>query len=123
MGQSDQTSRTLSKWPPTLAIKLGLVLFLGIIIIILTGGCGATGEAERVKFNTISLAPLSEMPDYVQAAPPEVQRAYQFAVANPEILKQIPCFCGCNAIGHRNNLDCYVDKFGQVTKFDNHAAY
>jgi hypothetical protein len=106
-----------------LAIKLGLVLFLGIIIIILTGGCGATGEAERVKFNTISLAPLSEMPDYVQAAPPEVQRAYQFAVANPEILKQIPCFCGCNAIGHRNNLDCYVDKFGQVTKFDNHAAY
>jgi len=38
--------------------------------------------------------------------------AYQVAKEIPEILAQIPCFCGCRAIGHENLLDCFVDEHG-----------
>ena len=33
---------------------------------------------------------------------------YAYAAVNPEILKQIPCYCGCRRQGHRSNLDCYI---------------
>ena len=52
--------------------------------------------------------------------------AYRFAAANPEILKYIPCYCGCGEMGHGSNLDCYVDLFrpdGRAVSYENHAAY
>jgi hypothetical protein len=69
------------------------------------------------------MAPLSEMPADVRNAPVVVRQAYQFAAANPGMLKQIPCYCGCGAIGHKSNYDCYVsgeDSKGNPT-FDTHA--
>jgi len=59
----------------------------------------------------------------VKSAPATVQQAYQFAVANPEVLSQIPCYCGCGAMGHASNYACYVagkNADGSV-KFDSHA--
>ena len=35
---------------------------------------------------------------------------YQVAKEIPEILAQLPCFCGCEAVGHENLLDCFVDE-------------
>jgi hypothetical protein len=50
-------------------------------------------------------------PAQFHAASPEVQEAYRYAVANPEALQYMPCFCGCGAQGHTSNLDCYVREF------------
>jgi hypothetical protein len=100
------------------ASKIFVALTASMWIILMSAGCAPSGNVEG-----LNLAPLDQMPDYVQDAPREVQEAYRFAVANPDLLKQIPCFCGCNSIGHMNNLDCYVDEFGQITEFDYHAAY
>ena len=66
---------------------------------------------------------MDEMPAEVQAAPVTVQTAYQFAAANPDIMNDIPCYCGCGNIGHTSNYACYVsqvDEKGEIT-FDNHA--
>jgi hypothetical protein len=38
------------------------------------------------------------------------RKGYQIAKEIPEILAQIPCFCGCEAVGHENLLDCFVDE-------------
>ncbi len=44
---------------------------------------------------------------------PEVRQAYQIAKDVPEVLEQVPCYCGCyGSAGHRNNLDCYKDSHG-----------
>ena len=70
-----------------------------------------------------NMAPMSGMPAEVQNAPVSVQQAYQFAIANPDVLKQIPCYCGCGNIGHTSNYSCYVtgvDAKG-VISYDNHA--
>lgn len=69
------------------------------------------------------MAPLSEMPREVQTAPATVRQSYRFAAANPEILKALPCYCGCGPIGHDSNYACYisgVDASGKQ-QYDAHA--
>ncbi len=69
------------------------------------------------------MAPMSEMPDQIQKAPARVLQAYQFAVANPDLLKALPCYCGCKAQGHTDNYVCYVQEVDSTGKptFDMHA--
>jgi len=39
--------------------------------------------------------------------------AYQVAKDIPEVLEQLPCFCGCmTGFGHKNNLFCFKDQHG-----------
>ena len=38
--------------------------------------------------------------------------AYQVAKDIPEVLSQMPCFCECDAYGHENLLDCFIDRHG-----------
>jgi len=39
---------------------------------------------------------------------PITRAAYEFAARHPEVLKHIPCFCGCERNGHGNNEDCFI---------------
>jgi hypothetical protein len=69
------------------------------------------------------LATLDQMPAEVQNAPAKVQQAYQFAIANPQIMQQVPCYCGCGKMGHTSNYSCYakgVAADGKIN-FDTHA--
>jgi hypothetical protein len=86
---------------------------------LLLAACGSGKQSARIH-----LDPASELPKAMQAAPVAVRTAYQFAVANPDALKNVPCYCGCGAIGHTSNLACYVKEFGPDGKpvFDDHAA-
>ena len=48
-------------------------------------------------------------PEFVTNAGPEVKRLYAFQVENGELMRFMPCFCGCGQnAGHRSNRDCYV---------------
>jgi hypothetical protein len=99
--------------------------FLFGLLIVLTGlatlpACSTQSEAGDVHLNMTS---IDQMPAEVQSAPVTVQEAYQFASANPDVMKNIPCYCGCGNIGHTSNYACYVsqvDEQGVIT-FDNHA--
>lgn len=64
-----------------------------------------------------------ELPIFALEASPRVHEAYRFATANGDLLKYIPCFCGCKNIGHRHNGDCYIKERhpdGRIT-FTSHA--
>lgn len=69
------------------------------------------------------MAPVDMLPQEMQAAPTTVREAYQFAAANPEPLKNVPCYCGCGAIGHKSNYSCYIKSVQSEGKiiFDQHA--
>lgn len=100
-----------SVWP---AVALSLVLSLAL------AACGAGDPGTA----TVSMVPEADLPAEVAAAPANVKEAYRFAVANPELLHEIPCFCGCVASGHTSNYSCYVVEdadSGPAVQFDNHA--
>lgn len=69
------------------------------------------------------MAAMDSMPAEVKTAPTTVQQAYRFASANPDLLKRIPCYCGCDDIGHTSNYDCYVadGDAGGTVSYDSHA--
>ena len=100
------------------------LLFLFILLlpaVSLLVGCSSSSAASSNGPNT--LAPMNEMPAEIQKAPTNVREAYQFAVANPDALKNVPCYCGCGAAGHTSNYSCYVKEVktsGEIV-FDHHA--
>ncbi len=83
---------------------------------------GKQPQASAGSLKGIKLAPLSDLPAEVQKGPVTTRESYQFALANPEVLKQIPCYCGCGGMGHTSNYSCYVkdDANGKIV-FDAHA--
>jgi Protein of unknown function with PCYCGC motif len=45
----------------------------------------------------------------------KARAAYQTARDIPEVLSQLPCFCGCMMErGHKNNLFCFKDQHGSI---------
>ena len=104
----------------TIRFLFSALILLIIVALSLTGCGGGTPQSSE---QGLKMASLDSMPADVKSAPGAVQQAYQFAVANPDLMKQIPCYCGCGAMGHASNYACYVSGVGadgQIT-FDNHA--
>src|SRR3989344_317541 len=46
---------------------------------------------------------------------PQLKELYIFAIENPDILEQIPCYCGCDNIGHVSNRNCYINDDGSLS--------
>ena len=101
-----------------MAKRLFLLLPVLLISSLILAACGG-GQAHP----QVNLAPVSMLPQQMQDAPATVRTAYQFAVSNPDALQNVPCYCGCGAIGHKSNLACYIKEFGTDGKpvFDDHA--
>ena len=102
--------------------KANKIFFLLIVITLVSTAVSACSTSSSSKVD-LAMASMDQMPMDVQSAPVAVQEAYQFNVANPDIMQDIPCYCGCGDIGHTSNYDCYVsnvDANGSIT-FDNHA--
>ena len=98
--------------------KLIVTLLIGVMAL---GGLSACATQSSVS--DLHMLSMDQMPADVQSAPVTVQTAYQFNAANPDIMEDIPCYCGCGDIGHTSNYSCYVsgvDDKGKIA-FDNHA--
>ncbi len=77
-------------------------------------------------FPILSPRPAGKLPDYVYTNGMTLS-AYKYATEHPEVLEQMPCYCGCGQHGsetsegkpHRFLRDCYINDKGQ---YDSHAS-
>jgi hypothetical protein len=101
-------NKVVGKWP---------FVAISILVAVLASVAGVRLLARRGDNEStasgIQLAPVSQLSERVRREPPVVQEAYQFAIANPEILAKLPCYCGCGNMGHTSNLDCFVEEMTQ----------
>ena len=97
-----------------------LFLILSISFLWINGGCSKripqeSDEAKAFKVLKAKMTdpktglPKTHDPNLIKG---EDREGYQIAKEIPEILAQLPCFCGCEAVGHENLLDCFVDEHG-----------
>lgn len=115
-------------------MKSGRRAFLGraaglTLTALLASACGA--KASPTQFPKASLKPYTTAPNPAPAVvyPPfvtaDVRDAYEFAFARPDVLRYLPCYCGCGLNGgHASNLDCFVAGVrpdGSV-QFDDHGS-
>lgn len=93
------------------------LLLVALSPALFTAGCAADPAHD------LKMAPISSLPQEMQNAPTRVREAYQFAVANPDALKNVPCYCGCGAMGHTSDYSCYVkeSKADGTVVYDPHA--
>lgn len=105
---------------------LALLLLLAAIAVACTEaehGDVADEVAETYTKESVAQNEQTAFPSYVT---PEIQDAYEFALANADKMQYIPCYCGCGLNAkHKSNLECYiagVDQNGEVV-FSDHATY
>lgn len=64
-------------------------------------------------------------PAYVRADA-RTEEAYAYAMASADVLQWMPCYCGCGAMGHGSNADCFFKPtmagLSSLT-FEEHASY
>jgi hypothetical protein len=77
---------------------------------VMISGLGFSGALAAEK-RAYKLAPESVLPSDIRQARVEVREAYRFAIANRDILRYIPCYCGCGSEGHTSNASCYVKDY------------
>lgn len=98
-------------------------LIIGIIAVILLAGvayyvlAGSSVNSEKTGSTTKTDIKL---PSYAYTNPITL-KAYKYATESPEILEQIPCYCGCGGhSGHRFLRDCFIH---DDRAYDEHASF
>lgn len=84
------------------------LLWMVVLLPVVSLLSGCSGGSKSANSGQNKMAPMSDMPAEIQKAPVSVSEAYRFAVANPDALKNVPCYCGCGAAGHTSNYSCYI---------------
>ena len=94
-----------------------------VLVVVVSALMGCSRSSAPPTDRAQKMAAMTMMPDAVRSAASVTQEAYQFAVANPEMLKGIPCYCGCGGMGHTSNYSCYVqsERGSGAPVFDTHA--
>lgn len=80
--------------------------------------------AAKAPMTKYSVPPLPNV-GFAAVRPMDIVRAtYDFAAQHPEVLKYVPCYCGCGSQGHKANESCFVarrDVKGNVLEWDTHG--
>lgn len=84
----------------------------------LTGAVAVFAQAPASKAQAVAAAPAKAAqmelpplpnPGFAPARPLAMTRmAYEFAARHPEVIKYVPCYCGCERNGHGSNESCFV---------------
>ena len=79
------------------------------------GGLALVGCSSSIGRNSADDALLAwpaedRWPEQFDRASAKTQENYRFAVANQDLLRWMPCFCGCRELGHTSNASCYVQE-------------
>ena len=99
------------------SILILLLLFFSLTMVATEGSRAIAQEANPEAFKIMKeklINPITGLPETLDPSlfKGKAKEAYQIAKDIPEILSQVPCFCECDAYGHENLLDCFVDKHG-----------
>lgn len=85
----------------------------------------AASKAPAKKASTRKTVPPLPNVGFAPVRPIDIVRAtYDFAAQHPEILRFVPCYCGCGAQGHSANESCFIarrDAKGNVLEWDTHG--
>ncbi|MGD8192518.1 PCYCGC motif-containing (lipo)protein [Brevibacillus ginsengisoli] len=104
-----------------------LYLFLFSLFLILAG-CGTPGNQSSTSHDTHqntsqpghqqhapngdlqeTTASIKQLPNFLNTVDPQIKEVYRIAGDNLDVLKWMPCYCGCaDSAGHEHNAHCFV---------------
>jgi len=110
-----------------------IVLFTSALLV--TAVVQAQQAPRRAPQATIPVIPMKPAPpgplppipfeQYLARPVSVVQSVYEFAARHPEVLQYVPCYCGCENLGHKGNHECFVKRRaadGRVLEWEPHGS-
>lgn len=70
-------------------------------------------------------ASVDKLPTFLDNLDPRIKEAYKIAGTNRDLLKSIPCYCGCGeSAGHLHNGNCFIkeEKTDGSIVWDDHGT-
>ena len=100
-----------------ISILISLMLTLGLIMGNGEHSKALAQETDPKAFKILKEKSIDPKTGFPKTLDPKLFRgktrqAYQIAKEIPGVLAQVPCFCECEAFGHENLLDCFIDQHG-----------
>jgi hypothetical protein len=106
--KSNKSNKKKKKSNGNLWIGVGAVVVLGLI-------AWASWPSSDGGISTSGLNLVATMSPSLFAGDVRARNAYQVAKDIPEVLAELPCYCGCMlSFGHKNNLFCFKDEHGSA---------
>jgi Protein of unknown function with PCYCGC motif len=99
---------------PRLACRRACCQLLSALLLLVSAACAAdppatsSSTAAAPAGYTGELPPLPQVQFAAARPAPLTRAAYDFAGRHPEVLRHMPCFCGCERNKHAHNGDCFV---------------
>jgi len=125
--RNQQAGRGLTGAISVLAVAAAVVLVGLAAVFLFSRRSGSDGPALSAPDQDSALAAAwggNVPPEYVLAAPADVQTAYRFALERPDAMMWMPCYCGCGQhSNHKSAYNCFIK--GDATSgepFDPHGA-
>ena len=111
-----------------IALVLGTAVAAGLWNVS-ASATAAQQQSRTAKFGPHKQANFPPLPfgprDPMVRPPQVVTQVFQFAAEHPEVLSYVPCFCGCDHMGHKGNDDCFVKQRaanGDVIAWEPHGS-
>lgn len=105
--------------------RVAIGLAVGIILTFLHTGAGGIDQyvVRSALAQDVRLEPIPNV-EGAPASEAELQRAYEFAAHNEKLLRHIPCFCGCEMVGHTSVESCFISSRAPdgLVKWNKHGA-
>ncbi len=110
--------------------RRGIILVVALVSIGVIAAAGAMWTKTRASAGGVT---VDDIGDQVQTLPrgalpvfaksTDTRALYTFATEREDVLKWMPCTCGCADLGHGSNRACYIkaETESQVT-YTSHAA-
>jgi len=87
-----------------------------------TGGATQPGAPFTDEIgDRVQTLPRGQLPGFTQEG--DAESLYRFATTHGDVLRWMPCTCGCAQVGHTSNRSCYIksETHAEVT-YTSHAA-
>lgn len=87
--------------------RLGVAL---LVVSVVAHACGKA-ESDDLPWEHLTVDEPREV----------VAEVYAFAAKHRALLSKIPCYCGCQRLGHRAVVDCFVVSTDGAVEWNSHA--
>jgi hypothetical protein len=114
------------------------LIYVGLLAASLLTGCASQDNAQSGQHDHTShqshapngdlqelTASVDQLPSFLNNLDPRITEVYKIAGANRDLLKSIPCYCGCGeSAGHQHNGNCFIkeEKADGSIVWDDHGT-
>jgi hypothetical protein len=107
-------------------VRGGVVVATAVALALVAIAQSAPSVAQRAPIkdeigDEVQTVPRGSLP--VFAGDADAPALYRFATTRGDVLRYMPCTCGCAQIGHTSNRSCYIKaETDAAVTYTSHAA-